>query len=347
MPPQTYRQSGLVLREGSSSASLQQVRDLQRDLRALGYLRRGVDGKFGSGTDRAVRALQHDLLHNDGRSRTGDGAAPVRVIDYNRGRVGQVTGAVDEALAACIGDMLDDKRFPKLPAAKDPAGENRKVRETFRAMESDEIPIPYLIAILMQESGLMHFIEPRGSDTDTFITLGADRNASLEHVITSRGYGAGQYTLFHHPPTAAEVSGVMLDPQKNVQRAAGELRGKFDHFVLGQTSGTQASDRIAERGTGPLQLCKFATTDPRYMRACAQCVRDAGTMSIVAGVTPLYRGSGAVYTSTPEYPTASYPTAPVRAKVGCDWPYAVRRYNGAGVNSYHYQVRVLTNLRGL
>jgi hypothetical protein len=23
------------------------------------------------------------------------------------------------------------------------------------------------------------------------------------------------------------------------------------------------------------------------------------------------------------------------------WPYAVRRYNGAGVNSYHYQAQVL------
>jgi hypothetical protein len=35
---------------------------------------------------------------------------------------------------------------------------------------------------------------------------------------------------------------------------------------------------------------------------------------------------------------------PDRAKLGCDWPYAVRRYNGSGVNSYHYQYQVLQRL---
>lgn len=193
----------------------------------------------------------------------------------------------------------------------------------------------------------MHYIEPRDGDTDSFITLGTDTNASLQYVITSRGYGAGQYTLFHHPPTKAEVNGVMLDPTKNVQRAAQALRDKFDTFVVGRTSGTQASDRIAERGTGPLQICKFAPADPRYMRACPQCVRDAGTTRIESRLTPLFRGSSSVYAPTSEYTKASYPDAPVRSMVGCDWPYAVRRYNGAGVNSYHYQVRVLTHLRGL
>ena len=37
----------------------------------------------------------------------------------------------------------------------------------------------------------------------------------------------------------------------------------------------------------------------------------------------------------------SYDAVPVRAKIGCDWPYAVRRYNGSGVNSYHYQTRIM------
>ena len=37
-------------------------------------------------------------------------------------------------------------------------------------------------------------------------------------------------------------------------------------------------------------------------------------------------------------------SVPVRGEIPCDWPYAVRRYNGAGVNSYHYQAIVLRNL---
>ena len=35
---------------------------------------------------------------------------------------------------------------------------------------------------------------------------------------------------------------------------------------------------------------------------------------------------------------------PNRATLGCDWPYAVRRYNGSGVDSYHYQFQVLKRL---
>ena len=40
----------------------------------------------------------------------------------------------------------------------------------------------------------------------------------------------------------------------------------------------------------------------------------------------------------------SYTAVPIRKNIGCDWPYAVRRYNGAGMNSYHYQVKVLKNV---
>jgi len=30
--------------------------------------------------------------------------------------------------------------------------------------------------------------------------------------------------------------------------------------------------------------------------------------------------------------------------IPCDWPYAVRRYNGSGLNSYHYQAKILLNV---
>jgi hypothetical protein len=33
-----------------------------------------------------------------------------------------------------------------------------------------------------------------------------------------------------------------------------------------------------------------------------------------------------------------------RKNVPCDWPYAARRYNGPGINSYHYQTIVLRNI---
>jgi len=345
MPALSYRQAGLVLGRAVPDATNLQVRDLQRDLRALGSLKEGIDGVFGSGTEAAVSALQEDLLVNDGTSQAGDGSAPVKPLDYNRSRVTQVTGQVDQALVECISDMLDDANFPKLPSVSDPAAQNAQVVSEIASTPSQEVPVPFLMAIMKQESGLWHFREPGAGDADTFIVTGLDTNdPTRPRRITSRGYGIGQYTLFHHPPTADEVTGVMLDPGKNAQKTIASLQEKFDGFVNGNTGATQADDRLAEFGTGPLRLCKYVSNDPRFMKDCRQCALDAGTVNIQSGVTPLYPGANEAYQPTQYYTNASYQGVPARAGLGCDWPYAARRYNGSGMNSYHYQVAVLKNL---
>ncbi|HME00304.1 MAG TPA: peptidoglycan-binding domain-containing protein [Terriglobia bacterium] len=343
MPTLSYRQPGLVLAVGTNDATEQQVHDLQGDLRALGYLKRHIDGKFGSGTEQAVKALQRDLLINNGTSTGGDGPAPVRVIDYNQGRVNDVTGQADQGLVECISAMLDDANFVKLPSVPDPGTQNAQAVSQIASLPAQTVPMPFLLAIFEQESNLMHFCVPASADADTFIVTGLDTNDRQNpERITSRGYGIGQYTLFHHPPTAEEVAGIMLDPSKNVLKAIGELREKFDRFVNGPAS--EADDRQAEFGNGPLRLCKYSSDDARYMKDCRQCALDAGTVNIQAGSTPLYPGSRETYQPTPNYPTASYQNVPVRQAIGCDWPYAARRYNGAGMDSYHYQVRILRNL---
>lgn len=344
MAGRSYRKRGLALRRGGAGVSDEPIRDLQRDLRQLGYLKKGIDGKFGTGTERAVRAFQWDLLHNDGRSTGGDGNAPVRLLDFNRGRVVGVSGTADQGLAGCIADMLADANFPVLPKAENPRAENARIITVMKELSSELVPIPFIMAILQQESGLKHFNEPSRNDEDTYITVGLDTNASEKHIITSRGYGAGQYTLFHHPPRKEEIDDFMLDVEKNLQKAMGELREKFDHFVNGATSGTRADDRWAECGGGPLRLCKYGTRDPRYLKDCRQCMVDAGQMDIRHGVTPLYKGSKFRFVPTEYYRTADYDSVPVRKNIPCDWPYAVRRYNGAGINSYHYQVKVVKNV---
>ena len=123
--PSSYQQAGLVLKRRGTGASDVQIRDLQRHLRELGYLRQGIDGAFGPGTESAVKGLQHDLLQNSGGG--GDGPAPVDMRDYNNGRVDAVTGEVDQGLAACISDMLDDAAFAKLLAADDPVARNQEI----------------------------------------------------------------------------------------------------------------------------------------------------------------------------------------------------------------------------
>ncbi len=342
MPTPSYVQPDLTL-SADGGGTPDQVRELQRDLRRLGYLRRTIDGSFGPGTSRAVMALQHDLLANDGRSSQGDGAAPVRLTGYNKGRVTTPTGIVDQSLVACIVEMLDDDAYPKLPDAADPAAANRQAIQLIADMPADRVPPPWLIAILMQETGLMQYAVPRAAgDQDGFVILGTDLDPADPTIIRSRGYGIGQYTLFHHPPRPEEVAGFISDPTANVGRALSVLREKFDTFVNGPQS--KADDRIAEAGTGPLRECIFPAGDPKHMRACKECIAAAGTRDIVMG-TPVFPGATLMWQpSPPAHPETGYTGVPCREKLPCDWPYAVRRYNGGGINSYHYQAKVMQHL---
>ncbi len=336
----SFVQPGLVFSEGGSAATAGQVKDLQSALRSLGYLAGGIDGKFQGGSARAVSALQYDLLYNDGSG--SDGNAPVAVTSYNKGRVTKVSGACDQNLAQCIADMLNDPAFVRLPLSENAAADNQIIRAKVAALPSTSVPSRFIVAILKQESDLRHY-----NEADACVYAGFDRNnKATANQITSRGYGIGQFTIFHHPPRTDEVTDFMDDPAKNVSKAQGELRDKFDHFVIG---GSEASDRTAEIGSGPLRLCKYAAGDPRYLTDCLQCCVDAGSRDIHEGdryyaAKPGMTQPGTMQ-PTPYYASAEYTNIPKRENIGCDWPYAVRRYNGSGPNSYHYQARVLRNVR--
>lgn len=345
MPSPAYVKRGLILQKGPNTGNEDRVRALQHDLRALGYLRSGIDGAFGSGTQRAILALQHDLLHNHGESTRRDGTAPIAIGDFNKGRVTDINGEMDQNLAACVVDLMECDEFPKIPKSDDPRADNKAFAEQLAATKSKKVPIPFLMAILKQESGLRHFNQPGRGNDDTFVIVGLDTNASEKHIITSRGYGAGQYTLFHHPPTQAEHEDYIQNPKKNLKHAIGELRNKFDHFVNGPTGSTRADDRISEVGKGPLRLCKYEETDPRYLNDCRQCARDVGNTSIRNETTRLHPGTRHVFKPTQYYRKADYDGVPTRKNFECDWPYAIRRYNGSGINSYHYQAIILKNLK--
>jgi peptidoglycan hydrolase-like protein with peptidoglycan-binding domain len=334
-----YQQPGLRI-SIATGGNPDLVRALQQDLRALGYLRGGMDGKFGTGTHAAVCSLQYDLMHNDGKG--ADGAAPVAVASYNKGAIQSVDGVVTEALAACIGAMLDDRNFVRLPSSAQPATENQKAMLAIETLRSTDAPSPFIAAMVLQESGGQHFRVPSAHDADNFIVVGLDRNAKgVDAAITSRGYGIGQYTLFHHPPRQSEVDDFMLDARKNVGKAHAELQLKFQRFVAGPSDA--ADDRSVEVGHAALRTCRYPSTDVKYMTDCVNCAKSLPAVSIHEG-TPVYKGASIVFAPTQYYSSANYEGVPERAKFPCDWPYAARRYNGSGVNSYHYQARILWNL---
>lgn len=335
--PRDYQQDGLVLARGDGSVSL--VRALQQDLRCLGYLPDGIDGVFGGGTAAAIRALQYDLINPP----QAHGEAPIRIADFNQnGGVTTVTGVLDQALAGCIAALLAAPGVDWVPRSDDPAGANRAALRQAEHLTGVGVPMPFLLAMFVQESNCQHFQVPTGRSSDDFVTIGLDRNIrDVPDQITSRGYGMGQFTIFHHPPTPAEVRDFIVDAVGNLQKAIGELRAKFDNFVVGPAD--RADDRTAEHPGQALRTCKYTAEDPRYLSDCRACAVAAPSIDIHQG-TPAYQGAGFGYQPDQYYPSAEYAGEPDRAGFACDWPYAARRYNGSGNNSFHYQTRILRNL---
>lgn len=267
-----YRTAGLAQ---GSAANHELVRALQRDLRALGYLRQGIDGNFGPGTRLAVCRLQHDLLHNDGSSTAGDGDAPCAVQGFNAGRVVSPDGIVSEGLADCIADLLAADAYPKLPSAADAAAANAAAVQLITNAPSTVAPTPFMLAMFRQESNLQHYRVPTGTSSDNFVTLGLDTKfPAQENRVTSRGYGLGQFTIFHHPPRPAEVSDFIVDPVRNVATAHAEFREKFDHFVASPPPG-RADDRCTTSTRSPAcpTARPFHATGPMPRAATMAAVR--------------------------------------------------------------------------
>ena len=207
-----YQQPGLTLsRAGSAQPDM--VRSLQRHLRVLGYKGAGINGVYDNATERAVRSLQIDLLKPTQPAGSSSGISHYNSDTAGGARVTAVTGIVDQALAGCIGAMLADAQFAELPESDNAAGDNTRALAAIRTHTGSVAPSPFVVAIVQQESSGRHYLVPRAGDEDAFVTIGLDRNSKTEpDEITSRGYGLGQYTLEHHPPTAGEVRDFIRDP---------------------------------------------------------------------------------------------------------------------------------------
>jgi hypothetical protein len=176
---------------------------------------------------------------------TPGGSSADRITSPRRSAV---SGVVSAGLADCIADLLVANAYPKLPSAADPRAANAAAVERIANAPSTVAPTPFMLAMFRQESNLQHFRVPAGANTDNFVTVGLDTKFPDEqNRVTSRGYGLGQFTIFHHPPRATEISEFIDDPVRNVAKAHEEFREKFDKFVAHQPPrDSDADDRRAE-----------------------------------------------------------------------------------------------------
>ncbi|MFH1562211.1 MAG: peptidoglycan-binding protein [Nitrospirota bacterium] len=312
-----------LLKPGDSG---EHVYRLQTALKRLGFLGHNdikqVNGNFGKGgyTERAIRALQYDLINKR-----------IRGKDWNQGRIKEVNGIVDQNLALIIKTMLgaSDEEFFKVPYTKDRNEANKKAIQLLDEQEnkiiSQSVPPTFIKAILKQETGMAHY------DVDGFVYIGCDEVSPL-YVYKSRGWGMGQYTITHHPPTLKEADEFINNPVNNVDKAVKELREKFDRYIVSNSLKQCADERIKIRGKSSLIECKYKKDSPMYIKDCMNCVKNAKREDEYYGELKWHK--------------STHKNVPVWSDIPCDWPVAIRRYNGSGPNSYAYRAEVLWQILG-
>jgi hypothetical protein len=87
-----------------------------------------------------------------------------------------------------------------------------------------------------------------------------------------------------------------------------------------------------------IALRRDGDPEPSLVRALQQDLRKLGATAV------LHSGTTETLHPTQYHPSTTYKAVPDRSMLGCDWPYALRRYNGGGVNSYHDQYEALQRL---
>ncbi len=314
---------------------------LREDLRALGYLHSGISANWSDKLDDAILALRIDLTL---------AAAPAVIRAFNVGgkvKATPATGAasdVEPDFADVLAAMIADPKLIKLPKSPNPSQANRDAIAAVNTINNHIAPTPFMLAMYRQESGSQHYYVPTANNNDAYVVTGLDKNDKANPKrITSRGYGLGQFTIFHHPPTQSERQSFIVDPIGNVATAFQELRDKFDGFVVSPSPDRRADDRKAEFPISPLRLCRYTSADPRFMKDCRACAATAPKVNVVKGM-PVFPGASLRFDASQYYADTAYNGVPDRRALGCDWPYAARRYNGSGINSFHYQHRILKNL---
>jgi len=152
----------------------ERVIQLQTALKRLGYYDTRIDGKFGQGTKRAVRAFQFDNFL-------------------------ELTGVVEKATAEQLLALLADENRWVIPMRDEVKAPSNQMSLFVEVMTLHGIPLAFATAVAEQEGNLDHF------DSDGFVKLrcefwGQYNNADHpDYQILYRSYGMLQILDMGHP----------------------------------------------------------------------------------------------------------------------------------------------------
>lgn len=274
---------------------------------------------------RGIKSLQFELLYNPELSK----------INYT----GKLDGERTHVLREALKKMWDCSDIPRITKVDNPSEANSKIREIIENKLKSSFPKPLVLAVLEQESNLMWYRK------DGYPTIGLDYNNKVQpYVITSRGLFLSQRTVFDYPFKQEQLN--QYDSvEVDLNFVVDLLNLKYDKFIVSKDPKTNDDLRSSSFGSEDLRGCKYETSDSRYKSDCKNCVWSGDLRDYKKDRSVLGDKKQWVLKSSQYHKIKQYLQFPDYSKFPCDYLFSIRRYNGSGINSFHYLMRVLKHLK--
>lgn len=303
-----------------------QTQDMIKLLREFMFLKEIKSSTVQDLETRAVKSLQHEILSNDSLKK------------FNQGRVTAVDGESSLGILAVLQDMSKSPSLARLSPALNPSKGNQAMKERLSGYLNSKFPTPLVMAVLTQETNLKWYRK------DGYPLVGLDYNSDEDYIITSRGLFYSQRTIFSYPISKKEFDS-MNDLESDMEFFFDHIFGKYQNFVVSSSAKARDDLRYSVPEFKDLDLrgCKYEESDSKYMKDCKACLKECPSKDYLMGDSLLGNGRW-IIKPTHYHRIQDYEGFPDFHHFPCDYVFTIRRYNGSGINSFHYLMRVLAHL---
>lgn len=297
---------------------------LEEYLRSLMFIKQ-IKKNNTDDVKKGIKALQFELRNNPSLSHFG----------YE----GKIDGVESPELLNIVEKMWEDPSIPVVSKVNNPDQANDQISSIMKTSLSKVFPNPLALAVLKQETHWKWF------RSDGYPTVGLDfNNKSQPYVITSRGLFLSQRTIFNYPFPQESLDS-FDSVSEDLKFVINALDLKYKRYVVSADVRARDDLRFKSFGDQPLRGCKYEQSDERFMKDCKNCVWSGKLKDYKEGKSLIDVPGKWVLKPSIYHRNKDYLGYPDYEDFPCDYVYAIRRYNGSGVNSFHYLMRVLDHLR--